>query len=60
MPRSNQGGGPWTGFGSADALRHHFRIRLGTSPARYRAAFQAPARSRSSRKEDRRRSQITP
>lgn len=29
------------GFGSADALRHHFRQRLGTSPARYRASFQA-------------------
>lgn len=28
-----------TGFGSADALRHHFRARLGTSPARYRASF---------------------
>lgn len=32
-----------TGFGSADALRHHFRQRLGTSPALYRAAFRAPA-----------------
>ncbi|MFH0298978.1 helix-turn-helix domain-containing protein [Bradyrhizobium sp. 31Argb] len=33
-----------TGFGSADAMRHHFRTRLGTSPALYRAAFRAPAR----------------
>ena len=32
-----------TGFGSADALRHHFRTRLGTSPANYRAAFRVPA-----------------
>ena len=32
-----------TGFGSADAMRHHFRQRLGTSPANYRAAFRAPA-----------------
>ncbi|WP_426441114.1 helix-turn-helix domain-containing protein [Bradyrhizobium genosp. P] len=32
-----------TGFGSADAIRHHFRARLGTSPALYRATFQAPA-----------------
>jgi AraC family transcriptional activator FtrA len=29
------------GFGSADALRHHFRMRLDTSPARYRAGFRA-------------------
>jgi AraC family transcriptional regulator, transcriptional activator FtrA len=28
-----------TGFGSADALRHHFRSRLYTSPARYRSSF---------------------
>lgn len=34
-----------TGFGSADALRHHFRLRLGTSPAHYRAAFRTLARS---------------
>jgi AraC family transcriptional activator FtrA len=27
------------GFGSAAALRHHFRARLGTSPAAYRARF---------------------
>ena len=27
------------GFGSADTLRHHFRRRLATSPARYRAGF---------------------
>jgi AraC family transcriptional activator FtrA len=32
-----------TGFGSADAMRHHFRMRLGTSPVNYRAAFRAPA-----------------
>jgi AraC family transcriptional regulator, transcriptional activator FtrA len=32
-----------TGFGSADALRHHFRLRLGTSPARYRSAFRSSA-----------------
>ena len=24
-------------------MRHHFRLRLGTSPAHYRAAFRAPA-----------------
>ena len=30
-----------TGFGSADALRHHFRTRLDTSPQRYRSSFQA-------------------
>ena len=29
------------GFGSADVLRHHFRTRLHTSPARYRAGFRA-------------------
>jgi AraC family transcriptional regulator, transcriptional activator FtrA len=28
------------GFGSADALRHHFRIRLDTTPARYRSGFR--------------------
>jgi AraC family transcriptional activator FtrA len=27
------------GLGSADTLRHHFRTRLRTSPARYRSAF---------------------
>lgn len=27
------------GFGSADALRHHFRERFDTSPARYRIGF---------------------
>jgi AraC family transcriptional regulator, transcriptional activator FtrA len=31
------------GFGSAEALRHHFRRRLGTTPAQYRAVFRAPA-----------------
>ncbi len=29
------------GFSSADALRHHFRTRLDTSPARYRGGFRA-------------------
>ncbi len=29
------------GFSSADALRHHFRSRLDTSPARYRGGFRA-------------------
>jgi AraC family transcriptional regulator, transcriptional activator FtrA len=29
------------GFGSADTLRHQFRTRLHTSPARYRSAFAA-------------------
>lgn len=29
-----------TGFGSTEALRHHFRARLDTSPARYRASFR--------------------
>jgi AraC family transcriptional activator FtrA len=29
------------GFGSADTLRHHFRVRLDTSPARYRSSFRA-------------------
>lgn len=29
------------GFGSTDALRHHFRRRLYTSPARYRSTFVA-------------------
>jgi AraC family transcriptional regulator, transcriptional activator FtrA len=28
-----------TGFGSAENMRHHFRARLGTSPARYRLSF---------------------
>lgn len=31
------------GFGSADALRHHFRHRLKTSPAHYRMTFRAGA-----------------
>jgi AraC family transcriptional regulator, transcriptional activator FtrA len=30
-----------TGFGSADTLRHHFKARLYTSPARYRSSFAA-------------------
>jgi AraC family transcriptional activator FtrA len=30
-----------TGFRSADTLRHHFRTRLYTSPARYRSSFAA-------------------
>lgn len=29
------------GFGSADALRHHFRSRFDTSPLRYRMGFRA-------------------
>lgn len=29
------------GFGSADALRHHFRVRFATSPVRYRIGFRA-------------------
>jgi AraC family transcriptional regulator, transcriptional activator FtrA len=29
------------GFGSADTLRHHFRERFATSPARYRTGFRA-------------------
>ncbi len=28
------------GFGSAEAMRHHFREQLGTSPARYRSSFR--------------------
>jgi AraC family transcriptional activator FtrA len=28
------------GFGSADALRHHFRSRIRTSPTRYRFSFR--------------------
>src|SRR4029079_16598007 len=31
-----------TGFGSADAMRHHFRLRLGTSPAPDPAALRPP------------------
>ncbi|WP_439397172.1 hypothetical protein ACRQ5Q_08885 [Bradyrhizobium sp. PMVTL-01] len=34
-----------TGFGSAEALRHHFRRRIGTSPMRYRAVFQVSVRT---------------
>ena len=30
------------GFGTAAGLRHHFRARLGTSPAAYRARFGRP------------------
>lgn len=33
------------GFGSADTLRHHFRMRLDTSPVRYRMGFRAPVQS---------------
>jgi AraC family transcriptional activator FtrA len=32
-----------TGFGSADTVRHQFRSRLSTSPARYRASFAPSA-----------------
>jgi AraC family transcriptional regulator, transcriptional activator FtrA len=28
------------GFGSAETMRHHFRIRLGTAPSTYRATFR--------------------
>ena len=35
-----------TGFGSAATLRHHFRSRLGTSPAAYRSRFAQEARTR--------------
>lgn len=35
------------GFGSADALRHHFRTRLHTSPQRYRNAFRGLRRTTS-------------
>lgn len=31
----------FAGFGSAATLRHHFRNRLGVSPARYRARFSS-------------------
>ncbi len=34
-----------SGFGSAEAMRHHFRERLNTSPLRYRASFR-PASAR--------------
>ena len=27
------------GMGSAESLRHHFRVRVGTTPAQYRARF---------------------
>ncbi len=33
-----------TGFGSAATLRHHFRTRLGTSPAAYRSRFAQSAK----------------
>jgi AraC family transcriptional regulator, transcriptional activator FtrA len=32
------------GMGSAESLRHHFRLRVGTTPARYRARFSRRAR----------------
>ncbi|WP_201830432.1 transcriptional regulator FtrA [Microvirga zambiensis] len=38
-----------TGFGSSATLRHHFRARLGTSPAAYRSRFSQDARPASSR-----------
>ena len=37
-----------TGFGSAATLRHHFRARLGTSPAAYRTRFSQEERRASS------------
>jgi hypothetical protein len=33
------------GFGSSDALRHHFRTRLHTSPQRYRSTFRGMRRT---------------
>lgn len=33
------------GFGTAAAMRHHFRARLGISPSAYRGAFAAAART---------------
>jgi AraC family transcriptional activator FtrA len=30
------------GFGTATTLRHHFRLRLGRSPAAYRRSFSSP------------------
>lgn len=38
-----------TGFGSAPTLRHHFRQRLDTSPAAYRAHFRAKQHVRKGR-----------
>jgi AraC family transcriptional regulator, transcriptional activator FtrA len=32
------------GIGSAESLRHHFRARVGTTPARYRARFSRQSR----------------
>ena len=32
------------GMGSAESLRHHFRTRVGTTPAQYRARFSRQAR----------------
>lgn len=34
------------GLGSAESLRHHFRVRLGTSPSRYRVEFGGTTTSR--------------
>lgn len=34
-----------SGLGSAATLRHHFALRLGTSPQAYRRTFQGQARS---------------
>lgn len=31
------------GFGSVATMRHHFRVRLGTSPGAYRSRFKAPS-----------------
>jgi AraC family transcriptional activator FtrA len=32
-----------SGFGSAETLRHHFRVRMGTSPTAYRQQFSSVA-----------------
>ena len=32
------------GMGSAESLRHHFRARVGATPAQYRARFSPRAR----------------
>ncbi|MEU4704343.1 helix-turn-helix domain-containing protein [Nonomuraea dietziae] len=31
-----------TGFGSVEALRHHFARQVGTNPRAYRATFRSP------------------
>jgi AraC family transcriptional regulator, transcriptional activator FtrA len=39
------------GIGSVESLRHHFRRRMGTTPARYRARFARPE-TRAARRRD--------